>query len=62
MKWLDDPPDDWDQAPEEPPTEATESSPLRVERLIHGVVVRERDHPGAYMYTSDGAVSLADRA
>lgn len=62
MKWLENPPDDWDSAPEEPPTR-TDGIPLEAEMLIHGFVHREgstADDAGAYIYTSDGSVELDD--
>lgn len=55
MKWLDDAPDDWENAPEEPPTGQQTYVPLQAEILINGVVVREPESADAYIYTSDDA-------
>lgn len=62
MKWLDDPPDDWDSAPEHPPPGRTDGGVLRVERLVRGVVIRDPNSPRAYLYSYGGSVPLADRA
>lgn len=62
MKWLQNPPQDWDSAPEDPPS-GTLDVPLEAETLIHGFVHRDGDREDdaeAYIYTSDGSVDLDD--
>lgn len=61
MQWLDDPPESWETAPEEPPAGRGTYVPLQAEILINGVVVREPESADAYIYTSDdGAISVDD--
>jgi hypothetical protein len=60
MKWLTDPPDDWDSAPEEPPAGTADDASVRSELLVNGVVVREPGSTEAYLYTSDGATPVED--
>lgn len=62
MKWLDDPPADWERAPGDPPPGRTESPGLRVDRLVNGVVLSEPGTPGAYVFTDGGSVAPSDRA
>jgi hypothetical protein len=60
MKWLNDPPADWDSAAEEPPAGTDTHVPLQSELLVNGVVVREPGSSEAYIYTSDGATAVED--
>lgn len=63
MKWMDDPPEDWNSAPEEPPSGQDRYVPLQAEVLINGVVVREPESSEAYIYTNDdGALSVDEFA
>lgn len=63
VKWIDDPPQTWAAAPEEPPSGGESRVPLRAEVLINGVVVREPESSEAYIYTSDdGALSVDEQA
>jgi len=52
MKWTENLPADWEQAPENPP--ATESGAV-TERLTSGLLVRDRDDEGIYLYCSEAA-------
>jgi len=63
MKWLDDPPEDWETAPEEPPASRERFAVIQAEMLINGIVVREPDSAEAYIYTSDdGALAVSECA
>lgn len=62
MKWIDDPPEDWESAPDEPPAVRTDAAVLEVERLTRGTVLRDPDTPRAYIYAYEGSVPLAERA
>ncbi|QLC33595.1 hypothetical protein EFA46_005065 [Halarchaeum sp. CBA1220] len=52
MKWTDDLPADWEQAPENPPED---DAPAVSETLTDGLLVRDRDDDGVYLYCSEAA-------
>lgn len=62
MKWMNDPPRDWENAPEEPPAGRSEHVPLQSELLVNGVVIREPGSSEAYLYASDGSVDVEDHS
>jgi len=56
MKWTDDLPADWEHAPENPPAE---DAPAVAERLSNGLLVRDSEDEGVYLYCSEAAEIVA---
>lgn len=60
MKWLDDPPESWERAPDDPP--AADERTVGTESYSNGIMVHdaETETPGAFIYAWEGEVSLDD--
>lgn len=62
MKWIDDPPEDWESAPESPPD--GEGIDVEIEPYAEGVIVHEvgPEASSAYIYVREGEQSLEELA
>lgn len=63
-KWIDDPPESWEEAPQEPPAGSARKveEPLQVEETTNGLVIREPESTGRYVYVSDGEVDVEEQS
>lgn len=62
MKWLENPPDDWNSVSDEPPDGTSTYVPLEAEVGTGGVVIREPGTEEAYLRATAGAIDLEDCA
>lgn len=61
MKWLDDAPESWDEAPEHPPAEEPEAE-VASDVTPNGLVVREPNQCGAFIFARDEEITVEEYA